>query len=585
MILALCAGFFFLRSDAFLNWVETRLASELQSRIKDDYTADIGDIKGSIFGNVTISGVKISKEDEPVISTRRVVLKYNLLGLLTRKFEVKELRVDEPEIHARHDSELWVAEQETHARHDSERTLNLSNIFRKSPANENTSQFSFGIEKILLGQGTIDYVDTQRNLDIRIDGIEIGVSGSLDTWNHNGWWRVKDGSLTLNGATTKIRNFEGNFLFSATDSTLDKLLLKFGNSSLKINGDFAQGETGTPWEITLDLLQLDLADVGQFFGEGTEIEGIVTGNLTANGNPDSGLSGALSLATQTFSLTQAENDRQIALTDLKIDAGFTSEPTLTFTLKTFSAQIADGTLIGRGSIGLQNGLEDNVIKQLQQLTAQPLVYDGEWDVTDAQLIPLLSMFVQLPDFLVDSTGYLSGNATFNGNSRDLSILNLNSKIEITETVLNTVALADSTLSCTVDAGELKADGNFDETEINITGPFPLAEQDSLDIHIADINFDDLMKIVNSADLGGTGEYTAKLSSDGTLAGSIKIPNASFNNIPIGVLVGNLDYEEGQVFIENGPAHEKHEKRPRDSVSEPNHNYGCCRCRRRFPSGI
>ena len=535
IILALCAGFFFIRSDTFLNWVETRLASELESRIEEGYTAVIGDIKGSIFGNVTISGVKISKEGEPVISTGNVVLKYNWLGLLTRKFEVTELRVDDPEIHAKYDSES---------------TLNLSNIFTKTAPSENTSQFSFAVEEIQFSQGTIDYVDIQRHLDIRIDGITIDVSGPLDTWNHTGKWGIEDGSLTFNDTTTKINNFEGDFLLSASDSTLDKLLLKFGNSSLKIDGDFAHGETGTPWEITLDLLQLDLADVGQFFGEGTELEGIAKGRITANGT-DSNFAAALSVETPTLSMTQAGNDRRIALTDLKIDAGFNLHPTPTFTLKTFSAQLADGTLTGKGNIGLQNRLEGDVRTQLQQLTAHPLVYKGQWDATNMQLIPLLSMFVQLPEFLADSTGHLSGNATFNGSSTDLSTLNLNSKIEITETVLNTVALADSTLSCMINAGELEADGNLDETEINITGPFPLAEQDSLDIHISGINFDDLMKIINSADFGGTGEYTAKLSSDGTLAGSMKIPNASFNDIPIGALVGNLDYQDGQVFIENG----------------------------------
>ena len=535
IILALCGGFFFIRSDAFLNWVETRLESELESRIKEGYTADIGDIKGSIFGNVTISGVKISKEGEPVISTRRAVLKYNLLGLLTRKFEVRELRVVEPEIHAKHEPD---------------NTLNLSNIFQETPPSENTSQFSFAVEKIQFSQGTIDYIDTQRNLDIRIDGITVDVSGPLNTWNHTGKWGIEDGSLIFNNATTKISNFEGDFLFSASDSTLDKLLLKFGNSSLKIDGDFAHGETGTPWEITLDLLQLDLADVGQFFGEDTELEGIVKGNLTVNGT-DSTLDGALSVETPTFSITQAENDRRTVLTDLKIDAGFTSKPTLTFTLKTFSAQIADGTLTGGGSIGLQNRLEGDVITQLKQLTAHPLVYEGQWDATDMQLIPLLSMFAQLPEYLADSTGLLSGSATFNGNGADLSTFKLNSTIEIIETTLNEVALADSTLNCMIDAGELNADGNLDETEINITGPFPLAEQDALDLRISGINFDDLMKIVNSADFGGTGEYTAKLSLDGTLAGSMKILNASFNDIPIGVLVGDLDYQDGQIFIENG----------------------------------
>ena len=380
LIILLCGTLLFIRSETFLNWVEKRLETELKNRMTDDYTISIGSIEGSVFGNVTISGVKISKEGEPVISTKRAVLKYNLLGLLTRKFEVKELSVVEPEIRVKYDPDGG---------------LNLSNIFRETPVSENTSKFSFAVEKILFSQGTIDYVDTQRNLDIRIDGITVDVSGPLDTWNHEGEWRIKDGSLTFNEVPTKIDNFEGDFLLSATDSTLDELLLKFGNSSLKIDGNFAYGEAGTPWEITLDLLQLDVADVVQFFGEGTELEGIVKGNLTVNGT-GSALGGALSVEMPTFSMAQAEKDRQIVLTDLKIDAGFTSEPTPTFTLKTLSAQIADGTLIGKGSIGLQNGLEGNLIKQLQQLTTHPLVYEGQWDATDMQLIPLLLMFIQLP---------------------------------------------------------------------------------------------------------------------------------------------------------------------------------------------
>ena len=566
IILACCGGFFFIRSDAFLNWVEKRLESELESRIAEGYTADIGDIKGSIFGNVAISGVKISKAGEPVISTKRVILKYNLLGLLIRKFEVKELRVNAPEIHGKHDPDG---------------TVNLSNIFRETPSNENTPEFSFAVEKIQFNQGTIDYVDTQRNLDIRIDGITIDVSGTLDTWNHKGKWRIKDGSLTFNGAATKINNFEGDFLLSATGSTLDKLLLKFGNSSLKVDGNFAYRETGTPWNITLDLLQLNVADVAQFFGEGAELEGVLKGRLTVNGT-DTGLGGTLSLKTPMLgvavgyrggfsaknlsavsnkrfaeskpSLPKAESrkPKAIALTDVKIDADFTSEPTPTFTLKTFSVQVADGTLIGKGSIGLENKLEGDLITQLQQLTeTHPFVYDGQWDATDMHLISLLSMFVQLPDYLANSTGFLSSNTTFNGNGKDFSNFKLNSTLKITETSLNEVALADSTLRCIIDAGQLKADGYLDETEINITGPFPLAEQDALDIVMSAINLNDLMKIVNSADLGGTGEYIAKLSSAGTLEGSLKIPNASFNNIPLGTLVGNLDYQDGQVFIENG----------------------------------
>ena len=222
-----------------------------------------------------------------------------------------------------------------------------------------------------------------------------------------------------------------------------------------------------------------------------------------------------------------------------------------FTLKTFNAQIADGTLTGNGSVELQSRPEGRVIAQLGQLITRPFSYTGQWEAIDVQLIPVLSMFVQLPEFLVDSTGLISGNTAFYGSSNDLSTLNLNSRLEVTDTVLNTVALTDSILNCRVQDGVLSASGHLDETEIAVTGPFPLTAQDALDLRISDINFDDLMKIINSADFGGTGEYTAKLSSDGKLNGYMEIPNANFFDIPIGILTGNLNYRDGQVFIENG----------------------------------
>ncbi|MYA70541.1 hypothetical protein F4Y19_10720, partial [Candidatus Poribacteria bacterium] len=491
IILVLCGTFFFLRSETFLNWVETRLASELENQIANGYTADIDDIKGSIFGNVTIRGVKISKDSEPVISTTSVVLKYNWLGLLTRKFEVKELKVVEPEIHVKHDPDG---------------TLNLSNILREDASSGEDSssadapQFGFAIGKVELGRGKIHYTDIQRDLEISVQGITLTLNGPLDAWNHSGDLSIEAGSFKFNGSETPIDRFEVDFEILATRSKFDIFRLDFGNSRVVAFGQFPYRSTGNYWSIDLDLQRLDLADVEQFFGKGTELESIVKGRITANGNLDSSFAATLSVETPTLSVTQAEHGRQIALTDLKIDADFNLHPTPTLTLKTFNAQIADGTLTGSGNIGLPNRPEGDVIAQLRQLTTHPLAYTGQWEATDVQLIPLLSMFVQLPEFLVGSTGYLSGNATFNGSSTDPSTLNLNSEIEVTETVLNTVALADSTLSCTIDAGEVKVDGNLDETEIDITGPFPLAEQETLDLRMSGINFDDLMKIVDSADL-------------------------------------------------------------------------------------
>ncbi len=537
-IILLCGALVFVQSETFLNWVEKRLETELENRLTDDYTISVGNIEGSVFGNVTVRNVKItevSEADDPIISTRRVVLKYNLLRLLARKFEVTELTVNDPAIRAKTDLDG---------------KLNLSNIFREAPSNEDTPQFNFAVENVQLRQGKIDYIDPQRDLEISVQGVTINVKGPLDTWNHEGNLKIDAGSFAFNDYEMPIDTFEADFQVLATHSELGRLQLEFGNSRLDVTGHFPRKETGAPWEIALNIQKLDVADVDQFFGEDIELEGNAKGRMTAFGT-DSDSTIALTTEMPTFSLTQAENNRHIAMTDLIIDAALNLYPLPTFTLKTFNAQIADGTLTGTGSIGLHNRPQGNLIEQFGQLTTRPFAYTGQLEATDIQLIPLLSMFIQLPEFLVGSTGHLSGNATFHGSSRDISSLDLTSRLEITDTVLNTVALKDSALNCKIEDGVLNTNGYLDETVIAINGPFPLAEQDALDIRISDINFDDLMKIVNSADFGGTGEYTAQLSSDGKLNGYMTIPNANFFDIPIGVLAGNLNYHDGQMFVENG----------------------------------
>ena len=539
LVVGLCGTFFFIRSSTFLEWVEGRLETELKNRIDSTYTANVGKIEGNILGSVSIKSVEISKENEPVISTGKVVLKYNLLGLLTRKFEVKELQVDKPEIHARRNPDG---------------DLNLSDIFEDQatqgpPQSQDSPQFDFAVKYVKFKNGTIDYIDTQRSLDLRMDGMTIEVKGPLNTWQHEGTFEIKRGRFTVNGAETAIDKFNADFHILARGSTLDELRLEFGNSTLEVTGEFTYGETDPSWNSKVDL-DLNLADINPFLGEDLELEGDVDATLVVEGT-GSALAGTLSVEIPTFSAGPTEKGiPKIALTAGHIDADFNTEPTPIFTLKQLSFQVADGTVVGDGSITSKNALEGDLFKQFQQLLTHPMTYRGKWDATEIQLIPLLSMFVQLPENLADSTGRLSSSGEFSGNRTDPSSLELASKILLTETTLDEVKLNDSTLKCTIAAGELKIDGNLDETGINVTGPFPIGEQDILDIHASGIDVDDLMKIANSADIGGIAELSAQLS-DGTLKGFMEIPTATFNDIPIGTLSGNFRYQEGRVFIENG----------------------------------
>ena len=532
LIVGLCGTFFFIRSRTFLDWVEGRLETELKNRIDTDYTANVGNIEGNILGSVSVKSVEISKENKPVISTGQVVLKYNLLGVLTRKFEVKELRVDKAEIHARRNADG---------------DLNLTHIFTEQEG-QGSAQFDFAIELLQLTNGTLGYTDTQHNLDLRIDGITIVVEGPLNTWKHDGRFEIKSGGFRVNSAETTIDTFDADFQISVSGSTLDKLRLEFGNSNLEITGGLVHRETVPAWNSKVDL-NLSLADIAPFFGESIELEGDVNAALTVDGT-DAALAGMLSVGIPRFSAIIGENNPKIALTAGHVDADFNTEPIPIFTLNALSFQIADGTVVGDGSITAQNVLEGPLLKSLQQLLTHPMAYRGKWDATDIQLIPLLSMFTQLPEHLVDSTGRLSSRGELSGTSVDPSSLELDCKTVLTETTLDEVEFDDSTFNGTIAAGVLKIDGNLDETQISIAGPFPLAQQDALAVRVSGINLDDLMKIANSEDLGGTGNLSAKLS-DGILTGFMEIPNATFNDIPLGVLVGDFRYQEGRIHIENG----------------------------------
>lgn len=538
LIVGLCGTFFFIRSRTFLDWVEGRLETELKNRIDTDHTAKVGNIEGNILGSVSVKSVEISKENKSVISTGQVVLKYNLLGVLTRKFEVKELRVDKAEIHA-------------HRNADGD--LNLTHIFTEQEE-QDSAQFDFAIKLLQLTNGTIGYTDPQHNLDLRINGISIEVEGPLNTWKHDGRFEIESGGFSVNGAETAIDTFDADFQISVSGSTLDKLRLEFGDSNLEVTGGFTYGET-TSWNSTLDL-NLNLTDIGApFFGESIELDGVVDATLAVKGT-DATLAGTLSADIPTFSAVPVgaglvpAHSPKIALAAGHVNANFNTEPTPIFTLNALSFQVADGTVAGDGSITSQNVLEGPLLKNLQQLLTHPMAYRGKWDATNIQLIPLLSMFTELPENLVDSTGHLSSRGELSGSSTDISSLELESKIVLTETILDEVKLDDSTLNCTIVSGELKIDGNLDETKINVAGPFPVEQQDDLEIRASGINLNDLMKIADSADLGGTGDLSAKLS-DGILTGFMEIPNATFNDIPLGVLVGDFLYQEGRIFIENG----------------------------------
>ena len=207
--------------------------TELEHRLTDDYKASVGNIEGSILGNVTINNVAIFKRDtpdKPAISTGKVVLEYNLLRLLTRKFEVTQLTVTKPHINVKPNADG---------------SVNLAHVFTKTTT-QDSPKFDFAIEHIECNNGTIDYVDAQRDIHIEITGVSIDVEGPLNTWKHEGKLRIGEGSFTFNGSKTPIDRFEADFQILATGSQLDRLQLNFGNSRMVAAGQLPHSSTRKP---------------------------------------------------------------------------------------------------------------------------------------------------------------------------------------------------------------------------------------------------------------------------------------------------------------------------------------------------
>ena len=433
---------------------------------------------------------------------------------------------------------------------------------RSKTAPQDASSFDFAAGSVRLNRGGITYLDAQQDLHIAINDISIRVNGALNTWDHDGNLRIGKGSFTFNGAETAINNFDADFVLLADGSRIEDFYVTFGDSALRVKGGFRQNREprtanredrmGFAWDGVLNL-GLDVSDVQQFLGEDIELEGLLEAKLEAKGTGAALDVKTFSASMPAFSMIKAGSNKKITLSKLDVEGHVKYLPTPTLTLTTLSAQIADGTLTGEGNIALETPPEGTLLKQFQQLTTSPFNYAGEWHVAGIEIIPFLSMFAELPEYLSDGIGYLSGTAKFSGTSTDLSGLNLNSEIALTETTLNAVVLEDSTLNCTISAGELKANGSFDGAAIDMTSPFPLKQQDVLDIQAMGLNFDRLMQVANTADFGGIGTSSATLSRDGILNGVLEVPNATFNDIPIGVLTGEYRYQEGRVSIEDGVA--------------------------------
>ena len=552
LLLGIC-GFLYIRSDSFLNnFIKPRLMKVLDDQIAEGYKVTLSKLSGNIFTGVAVENFRIEDNERlSILSTDEIVLKYNFFGLLKRKFLVTALKINAP-----------VA----NLRRDSDGQINLMQVFRGSSQDSNAS-FAFAVSKAAINEGRIIFIDTQQNMEISLPDIDIVLEGKLEKWNHKGKLSIGKGSFTLNETVLPIERLKNtDFSVSTSSGNLGTLKLQLGNSFMEIQelkGSWAEQK----WR-TVVALTIDAADVQKFLSNDMQLAGLGKVVLKLNGT-NSTFSGTFTGTSEAISITQIPGSatdkpepatRQIDITDLSIDTTLNLAEVPQVTLNKFSAQIADGTLIGNGNAKLDSPSQGNLIERLQHFVKQPITYNSNWQISDVKLRSLLSMFLELPAETPHiESGTFSGSAQIKGDTT--GTFHLDSSIKLSETKLlvgkglKRTSLKDSSLnwkmsSSPENGSNISADGTIDSTSVSISGSY-----EDLDIQLENVDFGKLFKIFNSVPFKGIGSITAHIKKDGATTGYVEVPEAFFSHnedepILLGRLAGNFRYTDNVASFEN-----------------------------------
>lgn len=560
LFILLCGigGYFFISSDYFLKtYIKGRLITALEDQINEDYKVEIPIMRGNVFTGVVVDDFSIVDAKLPetsILSTKQIILKYNILGLLRQKFLVTELEIDSPIVDVIRRSDGQV---------------NLIRLLQKPESESETgsdNSFAFAISSFKINGGEISFIDKQKKIEVSLPEIQVQLSGQLDEWNHSGSFSIGKGNITLNGAEIPIERIDDVEFALTTDSgELQPLQLLIGNSLLVVNQyrrNWSNGEWNAGLQITFDA-----ADVQHFLDDKTQLAGAGNVTLVLNGT-DSTLQGKLSVDSNELIVlhnivTPTGNDesniKKIEITDLEINTilDLGDEPNVI--LDKFSMQIAGGKLIGNGKVLLESSIQGNLFDRLQQFFKHPITYESNLQISEMQLSSLLSMLVEIPKEAPQiETGILKGTAHFNGNTDGK--LHLDSSIELLNPSLKVngqsepVLLKESSLNCKItmeqDIGStITVNGILDDAIVEMNGSLEQA-----DLRIDNFDFGKICDIVNTVPFVGTGSITAQIEKDGTATGYVEIPKSSYGDfttpISLGKLTGDFRYSDNMVHIED-----------------------------------
>ena len=546
----------FVSSDYFLEKVvKDRVIRALQDQVNDGYTVQIPTMYGNIFTGIVIEDLSIKEVNSdvsPILSTDRLVLKYNFLALLRRKLVVNNLKVVSPSLKI-------IRNSDGH--------FNITQVFRKTSstsAEETDKTFAFAVGLVSIEKANLSFSDTHQNIKVSLPDIRLDLAGPIDTWDHKGEFSIGKGKISLNETEIPIEELvEMEFAISTKGTGLiDPFKLKIGNSLLNIvelNHDSDKSDWHTQVELTVDA-----GDFQQIIPNEFQIAGICSVKMDLTGTGKT-INGSLSASSDTLSFSQLPSHkvedstrhiRQVELSDLKVETILSIDENLKMGLNTFSANIANGTLSGSGNLSFNQSIEGNILAKIQQFLKQPFFYESQWNISNVELGSLLTKLLEVPDEMpnVDSAS-LFAKASVNGNSNGDFQLDSNVQVLDTNLIVNqteSISLRDSSIECSMssDTGSgsnITVNGNLDATVIDVSGSF-----ESIVVNLSNIDFGKILRVFNSVPFKGFGDLQTVINRDGTADGHLVIHRALYGDADslLGHLSSKLKFNKDVVYFEN-----------------------------------
>jgi autotransporter translocation and assembly factor TamB len=262
IVVAFLAVTIVVHTHGFLDLLRVRIVDYLNQNYRGRFT--IGQLSGSIFGDLTLGGVGVEYGDSRVVSVRAIRLQYQLIPILENRLNITRLSVEAPALSLvqAHSGE-W----------------NLAAALSERHPSSASSTLAIWIYDLALARGDIRInASDGRTCDIS----NTNIVGAISTGRAS--TRVNIGNINAAISSPGYPNAKvaGDFAYSNVDDRsssirIARLSLQTTNSELFIRGS-ASGARDKAIDLRLSLKRLAARDIDAFFprvGMGQDVSGVV----------------------------------------------------------------------------------------------------------------------------------------------------------------------------------------------------------------------------------------------------------------------------------------------------------------------